>query len=84
MSTIVRNLLPPTLAEVTAVAASLVTRADLDDFVRLACQELANLYEGNYARFRLRPSEYRAWRLRYLGQAAVKACCKQRRAKTAA
>src|SRR6266404_5285187 len=59
---IVRRLAPPTAEEVTKVAADHVPSEHLDDFVRMAVKELSDLHEGNYARFRLRPSEYRSWR----------------------
>lgn len=42
----------------------LVGKADQDRFVEIVLQELANLHEGNIARFRLKLSEYRAWRKR--------------------
>ena len=63
---IVRSLARPTVEEVTAAIADQVPMEHLDDFVRMAMRELENLHEGNYARFRLRPSEYQAW------QAAVR------------
>jgi len=58
---IVRSLAQPTVEEVTAAAADQVPPEHLDDFVRMAVRELDNLHEGNYARFRLRPSEHQAW-----------------------
>lgn len=33
----------------------------LEHFVRLAVLELQSLHEGNFARYRLRPSEFKAW-----------------------
>ncbi|MEK6303368.1 MAG: Fic family protein [Acidobacteriota bacterium] len=63
VSNIVRNLARPTVENVTAAAVDhLLPPEHLDDFVRMAIRELDNLHEGNYARFRLRPSEYQAWR----------------------
>jgi Fic family protein len=62
VSNIVRNLARPTVETVTAAAVDRVPPEHLDDFVRMAVRELDNLHEGNYARFRLRPSEYQAWR----------------------
>ena len=59
---IVRRRARPAAEEVTAAAAERVPPEHLDDFVRMAVKELESLHEGNYARFRLRPSEYRAWR----------------------
>ena len=43
-------------------ASKLVREGDQDRFVEIALQELANLHEGNVARFRLRLSEYKAWK----------------------
>lgn len=62
VSEIVRSLARPTVELVTAAAMDRVPAEHLDDFVRMAVRELDNLHEGNYARFRLRPSEYQAWR----------------------
>lgn len=59
---IVRRLARPTVRQVTSIAVNKVPEEDLDDFVRMVLGELENLHEGNYARFRLRPSEYEAWR----------------------
>jgi hypothetical protein len=59
---IVRRLAAPTVEEVARISESQVPPEHLDDFVRMAIRELDNLHEGNYARFRLRPSEYQAWR----------------------
>ena len=35
--------------------------ADRPRFVEVAETELMNLHEGNIARYKLRPAEYRAW-----------------------
>jgi hypothetical protein len=59
---IVRRKVSPTLEEVAKAASDRIPAEHLDDFVRMAIQELENLHEGNFARFRLRPSEYHAWR----------------------
>jgi len=59
---IVRGGLPPTLEEVTKAVGERVPTEHLDDFVRMTIKDLENLHEGNFARFRLRPSEYHAWR----------------------
>ena len=40
----------------------LVVRNDQEAFVELAIEEIERLHEGNIARYRIRPSEYRAWR----------------------
>ncbi len=59
---IVRRRLRPTVEEVTKAAGHRVPTEHLDDFVRMTTKDLENLHEGNFARFRLRPSEYHAWR----------------------
>jgi hypothetical protein len=42
--------------------ASLVDAVDRARFVEVAETEAMSLHEGNIARYRLRPSEYAAWR----------------------
>ncbi|MFN2533027.1 MAG: Fic family protein [Pyrinomonadaceae bacterium] len=59
---IVRGGLVPSVEAVTDAARERVPDEHLDDFVRMAIKDLENLHEGNLARFRLRPSEYQAWR----------------------
>ena len=61
VSQVVRSLSRPNVEAVATAAEDRVPGEDLDDFVRMAIRELENLHEGNYARFRLRPSEYQAW-----------------------
>jgi len=58
---IVRGELAPTVEAVTRVAREHVPTEHLDDFVRMTITDLQNLHEGNFARFRLRPSEFHAW-----------------------
>jgi hypothetical protein len=58
---IVRGGLAPTVEAVTRVAREHVPAELLDDFVRMTINELKNLHEGNFARFRLRPSQFHAW-----------------------
>ena len=46
-----------------SIALASVRKRFSPEFInRMAVRELDNLHEGNYARFRLRPSEYEAWR----------------------
>ena len=59
---IVRSRAAPTVGEVTKAATERVPVDHLDDFVRMTIKDLENLHEGNFARFRLRPSEFHAWR----------------------
>lgn len=58
---IVRGGLAPTVEAVTEAARKHVPPEQLDDFVRMTINDLDNLHEGNFARFRLRPSEFQAW-----------------------
>ncbi|MHB8472711.1 MAG: Fic family protein [Gammaproteobacteria bacterium] len=62
VSEIVRGQQSPGEAAVHAVAATLVPREALDRIIELALDDLKNLHEGNISRYRLRLSEYRAWR----------------------
>jgi hypothetical protein len=62
---IVRSDSPPTVEAVTTAARERVPTEYLDDFVRMTLTDLENLHEGNFARFRLRPSEYQNWRRTY-------------------
>ena len=59
---IVRGQQVPTEAAVRAVTATLVPRADLERIIEMVLDDLRNLHEGNVSRYRLRLSEYRAWR----------------------
>ena len=58
---IVRGGLAPTVEAVTKAAREHVPAEQLDDFVRMTINDLENLHEGNFARFRLRPSEFHSW-----------------------
>jgi len=59
--------LAPTLddAQLRVTAAPIVAPEDLEQFVAMAISELSGLHEGNLARYRLRPSEFRRWRGRH-------------------
>jgi Fic family protein len=57
----VREKIRPTEAEVAQLAKSMVSPEDLDRFTSIALAELAGLHDGNIARFRLRPSEFKQW-----------------------
>lgn len=58
---IVRDRRQPTEQEIRARAAALVDPQDLNRIVELTAREFARLYEGNIARYRIRPSEFWAW-----------------------
>ena len=61
VGTAVRRQLPLTEDAIAALAEPIVAREDLDQFTHLALSELNGLHEGNIARFRLRPSDFRQW-----------------------
>jgi len=60
----VRERIRPTEAALAQLAKSMVSPQDLDRFTTIALAELAELHEGNIARFRLRPSEFKQWKER--------------------
>lgn len=49
------------IAFVRRQAQERVESTDLDHFIEVVETQLLNLHEGNIARYRLRPAEYRAW-----------------------
>jgi hypothetical protein len=61
---IIRRGLKPTVEEIDALAVPLVLPEDLEQFRNLVLVEIARLHEGNIARFRLRPNEFRRWQSR--------------------
>lgn len=61
VSNIVRGGVAPTVEAVTRVSREHVPAEYLDDFVRMTINDLGNLHEGNFARFKLRPSEFHTW-----------------------
>lgn len=62
VSSIVRDDLPIDEARVRELATPLASADDLEPLIAMALAELHGLHEGNLARFRLRPSEFRRWR----------------------
>jgi len=46
------------------LARDLVPENDREHFLKIAKEEIAALHEGNYARYRLRPSEFKDWQKR--------------------
>lgn len=58
---IVRRRLAATIDSVTELSRALVPAEDLGRFAQLALAELNGLHDGNIARFRVRPSEFRQW-----------------------
>lgn len=59
---VVRKRQAATEGRVRALARPLLEPRDIDRFVVMAVNELKRLKEGNIARYRLKLSEYRAWR----------------------
>jgi fido (protein-threonine AMPylation protein) len=59
---VVRKRTRPTQAAIAQLAKPMVEPEDLDRFTSIALAELAELHEGNIARFRLRPSEFEHWK----------------------
>jgi hypothetical protein len=46
------------------LAKDLVPENDREHFLKIAKEEIAALHEGNNARYRLRPSEFKDWQKR--------------------
>ncbi len=61
---VIRRGLRPAAEEIDALAVPLVPAEDLQQFRDLVFVEIAQLHEGNIARFRLRPNEFRRWQSR--------------------
>lgn len=59
---VVRRLLQPAPAIIAEVSKDLATEADLEAFEAMLKTALEQLHEGNIARYRLRRSEYAAWK----------------------
>ena len=59
---VVRRRIPQTAIAIADRARPMVDAADIAAFTQLVLRELSTLHEGNIARFRLRPSEFRQWR----------------------
>jgi len=58
---IVRRRLPLAPDTLTEMFRQIVPAEDLERFIQLALTEINGLHEGNIARFRIRPSEFRQW-----------------------
>jgi hypothetical protein len=64
VATVVRNLQPIDSETIREHAAALIGADDLSDFVAMVANELHHLHEGNVARYGVRLSEFRDWKLR--------------------
>jgi hypothetical protein len=62
---VVRQGIPATINDITQLSRHLVPAKDVGQFAYLVLTELRGLHEGNIARFRLRPSEFRQWATKY-------------------
>ena len=67
---VVRRLQPVDVRLIRELAAPLVQPEDRNAFVAMAFNELKQLHDGNFARYRLRHSEYQRWR-QALGRGAA-------------
>ena len=64
VATMVRNLLPIEPETIRERATGLVAADDMPYFVAMVANDLHHLHEGNVARYGLRLSEFRDWKLR--------------------
>ena len=46
------------------IAKDLVPENSREHFLKIAEEEIAGLHEGNFARYRLRPGEFKDWQKR--------------------
>lgn len=53
------------IAFIRREAANKLPSEDIKRFVEIAETEILSLHEGNFARYRLRPSEYESWRAKW-------------------
>jgi hypothetical protein len=67
VGTLVRQGQSEALPFVEAWAAEHIPELDRERFVALVHTELNSLHEGNFARYRIRPAEFAAWRERNAG-----------------
>jgi Fic family protein len=59
---LIKSCMTPTANNVRAAIPDVVSSEDGEHFAELVVREFESLYEGNIARFGIRPSEYSAWR----------------------
>jgi hypothetical protein len=77
---LVRENTVPTERSIAKIARPLVPREDLAKFTHMAFEELSDLHEGNIARFRIRPSEFRKWSEKERLRAPIASPSRSRRA----
>jgi len=61
---IVRRRIPQTEVAIAELARAMVEADDIPAFTQLVLREVGDLHEGNIARYRLRPCEFREWQVR--------------------
>lgn len=61
LGVMIRQGAPPRESKIREISQDRIPHADLERFIEMAFRELLNLHEGNIARYRLRPGEFRAW-----------------------
>jgi hypothetical protein len=65
------------ITHIAAWALDKIDSADREQFREIAETELLGLHEGNFARYQIRPSEFREWQLVWvLAQAAAPTAAK--------
>jgi len=62
VQTVVREKLMPTATMIRQIASEAAAKKDVDAFARLLTETIAQLHEGSVARFRLKRSEFLAWK----------------------
>jgi hypothetical protein len=69
VSDIIIQTLPPTQAQAYILAYSRqLPQADRETFVNVVESELLGLHEGNFARYRVLPSQFAAWQVTWKGE----------------
>lgn len=58
------------LAHIAARAKDIVVEAEEEPFREMAESDLLSLHAGNYARYRIRPSEFKAWQAAWSGESS--------------
>jgi hypothetical protein len=59
---IVRNRKKPSAQNIIRLADELVPEKDLEAFVKMVLEALQHVHEGSVARFRLKLSDFQAWK----------------------
>ncbi|MEO8117838.1 MAG: Fic family protein, partial [Rhodoferax sp.] len=63
VQTVIKGKLMPTATMIRQLASESATEKDVDAFSRLLTEAIAQLHEGSVARFRLKRSEFLAWKI---------------------